>query len=225
MSTLKFRPPQRVQMSHRRRWRDDHPGVIDCRPPSRWASPYRVAPVLSGTDIPACRWGVWKDGQLIADYEAGITATGARRELSSATRLKMANQTAKRRAATKAVQLFRDDLYNSRLAFTIDDLRAELAGHDLGCRCPIWDEAAPCELCGGKGNFKITPGFQTIHCYQCGGTGYARWPCHANIEVAAANTAAVPFDWDKMSPLEATDDFRKAHPGCAYTPGLRRGQQ
>jgi hypothetical protein len=37
---------------------------------------------------------------------------------------------------TEAVARYRDDLYAGRLPYTVDDVRAELAGHDLMCFCP-----------------------------------------------------------------------------------------
>lgn len=41
----------------------------------------------------------------------------------------------------EVVRRFRDDLVAGRLEVTVDDVRAELAGRDLACYCPL-DE--PC---------------------------------------------------------------------------------
>ena len=46
-----------------------------------------------------------------------------------------------------AVRRFRQDLVDGRLPYTVDDVRQQLAGHDLACWCPLWDDAgnpAPC---------------------------------------------------------------------------------
>lgn len=36
-----------------------------------------------------------------------------------------------------AAARFRADLYAGRLRITVDDVRSELAGHDLACWCPL----------------------------------------------------------------------------------------
>ena len=205
MSTLTFNIPQRVCTGT---GIDGHPDVVVCVPPSRWANSCQIAPIASGG------WKVLEYGQTIAEYE-----TGPDPDTGSVT----TEHLAKWMAAIDAVDRFCYNLTEGRLGFTVDDLRAELAGHDLGCTCPIWDETRPCDLCGGKRRFKTTPGSRPLVCYQCGGTGYARWPCHADIELVVANPS-ISFDWNKPPRLEPTDESLKAHPGCAYTPGLRRGQ-
>ena len=37
----------------------------------------------------------------------------------------------------EAVRRYRDDLNAGRLPFSVDDVRRELAGHDLACWCPL----------------------------------------------------------------------------------------
>jgi hypothetical protein len=37
----------------------------------------------------------------------------------------------------RVVELYRRDLESGRLSFTEDDVRRELAGHDLACWCPL----------------------------------------------------------------------------------------
>ena len=217
-------------MSHRRRWRADNPDVVVCTPPSRWANPYRVAPVPSGTGVPTCRWGVWKDGQLVEDFETGITAS---RNLTQAARLKIASRTAKRMAATCAVQLFSYDLYTGRLSFTVDDLRAELAGRTLACRCPEWDKTMPCPRCHGNPITISVDGFGFFGaCPLCHGIGLARWPCHVDVELIAANPDSVPlYGWAKTTWLAASDrlpDYCKRLPDrggrhpAAITAGPRK---
>ena len=41
----------------------------------------------------------------------------------------------------EAVRRYRDDLLAGRLAVTVDEVRAELAGRDLACWCPLGE---PC---------------------------------------------------------------------------------
>lgn len=42
-----------------------------------------------------------------------------------------------REERARVVELYRRDLAAGRLAFTADDVRRELAGHDLCCWCPL----------------------------------------------------------------------------------------
>ena len=37
----------------------------------------------------------------------------------------------------ESVAWYREDLLAGRLLFTVDDVRRELAGHDLACWCPL----------------------------------------------------------------------------------------
>ena len=46
-----------------------------------------------------------------------------------------------------AVRRFREDLVDGRLPYSVEDVQEQLAGHDLACWCPLWDNAgnpSPC---------------------------------------------------------------------------------
>lgn len=49
--------------------------------------------------------------------------------------------TAEEMGPVEVVEFFRRDLTAGALSFTVDDVRRELAGHPLGCFCPI---GSPC---------------------------------------------------------------------------------
>ena len=196
MSKSVFHVPERIQMSRRYPWRAQHPEAVICARPYRFANPYRAV------RITAAYWGVADNtGLVLPDYTAGmivcpsLTTTTGRdgpwlrritREVIAA-----ADRAAKLEATKMAVQLFRDDLYDGRLDFMADDLRAELAGRDLGCWCKVWDETTPCPAC--RGGMSVCP--------VCEGTGFARWPCHCDVEMIAANPA-IPFGWAKTPCLQ-----------------------
>lgn len=60
-----------------------------------------------------------------------------------------------RMTAEDAVSFFEVDLRNNLLSFTADDVRAELAGHDLACWCPA-DRACHADVLLEVANGAIT---------------------------------------------------------------------
>ena len=189
MSKPVFHMPVRIQMSRRYPWRAQHPDAVICARPHRFANPYKVAPVPVGfMEMPAGCWGVWKDYTLMTDSQ---TELGTRGNMTRPGCPVSAGDMARWIACETAVVLFNQDLYAGRLDFTVNDLRAELAGRDLGCWCKVWDETTPCPACHG----------QMVVCPVCDGSGFARWPCHCDVEMIAANPA-IPFGWAKMPCLQ-----------------------
>jgi hypothetical protein len=64
---------------------------------------------------------------------------------------------------------------------------SRLTGRNVACWCPIWDKEHPCWRCGGLPGFRET-------CVACERTGYARWPCHGDPILRAANPS-IQFPW------------------------------
>jgi hypothetical protein len=81
------------------------------------------------------------------------------------------------------LKMFRFDLYD-REREEAKVWLAPLVGRDLVCWCPIWDETTPCPHVATLGP-----------CPVCEGTGYARYPCHGDALLRAANTG-ITFPWD-----------------------------
>lgn len=101
--------PERVQLSRRRGYRKPEGAVVVARP-SRWGNPFRVVPA---------------DGGWFVEIE-GIRVNGVR--------------PAKAWSIDRAVALFRDCLESEEVWSrypTVDEIRAELAGKDLACWCPL----------------------------------------------------------------------------------------
>jgi hypothetical protein len=101
--------PERIRPSRAKGWRKPEGAVVVARP-SKWGNPWRVGDAL-GTDLDSPYAGAAAplDAALaVALYRAALTAD---------------------REAFPSVLV--------GLGVTIDDVRAELAGHDLACWCPL----------------------------------------------------------------------------------------
>lgn len=102
--------PHRVQLSRRKGWRKPENTVVVARP-SRWGNPVRIVPVHRSGPFDLERDGVGFVGQN-TDFE------GARRS---------------------AAARYRDLLTNHPhlVRVTVEEIRAELAGKNLACWCPL----------------------------------------------------------------------------------------
>lgn len=114
------RPPHRVQMSRQRPWRTEHPDAVIVDRRTKWGNPFRVY------RCPCCgHWDVRDNNDVtyVIDHAVARTVTPDRNGQRYATR--------------KAVELFWLDFEWG--AGRIDELavRAELAGLDLACWCPL----------------------------------------------------------------------------------------
>jgi hypothetical protein len=110
METTPRSEPQRVQQRRAKGWRKPENTVSVARP-SKWGNPVRIVPVRARGPFDLERDGVGFIGQHT--------------DLQSARR--------------GAVARFRDLLTNHPhlMRITVDDIRAELAGKNLMCFCPL----------------------------------------------------------------------------------------
>lgn len=135
--------PQRIRLSRQKGWRKPEGAIVVARP-SRWGNPFRLRDKSSG--LVRYRPSVPEDFA----FEGRISAHGMRHDYfapdGSVTEFHV-------RWATRAevVELFRRTLlepdegmlgaYPSRgghfASATPEQIRAELAGHDLACWCPL----------------------------------------------------------------------------------------
>lgn len=142
--------PKRIQLRRMAGWRKPEGAVVVARP-SKWGNPFRVHVKMGGL----VRYGprhLERFGRAW-DFEGRCSAAGASHDLwFSADDIVKTHV----RWATRAevVELFRLTLtdptpgmlsaYPSRggrfARFTMDEARAELAGKDLACWCPLVDE-------------------------------------------------------------------------------------
>lgn len=108
--------PQRIQLRRVKGWRKPAGAVVVARP-TCWGNPFQVRPAASRKDGPKDMWGVWWAGTLLGRWDT--------REL----------------AAADAVDRFRRAIIEQRArtvrAPTLREIRAELAGRDLACWCPL----------------------------------------------------------------------------------------
>lgn len=108
--------PRRIQMSRQVPWRADNPDAVVVSRPSKWGNPIRITrEKIDG------RW-MWRVAGSPLDRNGGP----AYADLGTARHF--------------AAQNFKWDLLNGRYGSSypsIDQIRAELAGRDLACWCPI----------------------------------------------------------------------------------------
>ena len=100
--------PKRIQMSRQHPWRADNPDAVIIARPSKWGNPYAVRPVS-------------KRGPF--DVYVGDWFCGQATDLQ--------------RAREIAVERFRYAIGQSFHGLDIAQARAELAGRDLACWCPL----------------------------------------------------------------------------------------
>lgn len=139
--------PKRIQMTRRRPWRAEHPDAVIVARPSKWGNPFRLGQhsglVHFGPEHLERFGREW-------DYEGRISAPGQQHNMHFSTDDIVETHV---RLATpgEVVELYRLTIldptpgmvmaYPSRsghfLHVTVDDIRAELAGRDLACWCPL----------------------------------------------------------------------------------------
>lgn len=113
------RTPKRVQMSRQRPWRADHPDAVIVARPTKWGNPFRPhrrSWTHVGGRLVAEEWIVLDDNGV--DYPLWINSRAG--------------------AIARSVELFAWDLTTPIASLiTVDEVRAELAGRDLACWCPL----------------------------------------------------------------------------------------
>src|SRR5450756_447272 len=112
--------PRRVQMSRQHPWRADNPGAVIVARPSRWGNPFR--PVRTSWTL--------RHGRLVEETWVVLDNNGVDYPAwEPGSRLS---------AVQRAVALFEWDLTAPiASSITVDEIRAELAGRDLACWCPL----------------------------------------------------------------------------------------
>jgi hypothetical protein len=146
--------PQRIQLKSTAGWRLPE-GVILCDPRTRWGNPFRLVNRRGPGAL------VREPGVLTGqpwEYEGRISADGARHDYRHPNG-KITACYVRYATATEVVELYRRALLRVpdealRMSWptarpttlrampvkvTVDDVRRELAGKDLGCWCPIED--------------------------------------------------------------------------------------
>lgn len=131
--------PRRIRLQRTAGWRRPA-GVISVARPTRWGNPFKLGEQL------VCEPGIGRDRRW--DLEPRISRPGRHDQWFAADDVVEAHV----RLATRAevVELFRLALVaptvgmrieGRSLKFTVEDIRRELAGHDLACWCHI---GVPC---------------------------------------------------------------------------------
>lgn len=114
--------PRRIQRQRTRGWRMPE-GAIYVGRPTKWGNPFRVT--TGGPTYGTVYGPGWLDGHPNCAYiSAGGIAPAIRQHLQA-----------------DACRLYRQAIeqHTSWMPITIDDIRHELAGHDLACWCrPDW---------------------------------------------------------------------------------------
>ena len=149
--------PKRIRMSRQNPWRADNPDAVIVARPSNWGNPFAFRKPLVGL----VRYGpqhLERFGREW-DFEGRISANGIRHDLWYSRKDVVETYI---RWATRAevVELFRLTLtaptpgmlsanpHRGRFtAFTVEDVRRDLAGRDLACWCPLEDangQTFPC---------------------------------------------------------------------------------
>lgn len=140
--------PERIQLRRTRGWRKPAGAVVVARP-SRWGNPFR----LGGESGTLVRYGPrhLKRFGRAWDFEGRCSAHGSRHDMWWFSANDIVETHVRRATRAEVVELFRLTLtdptpgmlmaYPSRggrfARFTVDDVRAELAGRDLACWCPL----------------------------------------------------------------------------------------
>jgi hypothetical protein len=129
--------PQRIQLRRTNGWRKPE-GAVSVGRPGKWGNPYRVRRCDNDSD----NWSVIEPDGTAAGIEVDYADTKAN-------------------AMEIAVDYFRHERHNTPYP-SLDEICAELAGHDLACWYP---------LIGADGN---------------------RVPCHADVLLEVANSSSFP---------------------------------
>lgn len=140
--------PQRVQMTRQRPWRAEHPDAVIVARPSKWGNPFRFHDESSGLVHYGPRH-LERFGREW-DYEGRISAHGASHDMWFS-RDDVVETHVRWATHAELVELFRLTItdptpgmlmaYPSRsgrfVRFNAAVVRAELAGRDLACWCPL----------------------------------------------------------------------------------------
>lgn len=180
---------KRFQMSCRHKWRAGHPDAVIVARPSKWGNSFKI--------------GGFYHANWLGDPLPGPSVF--QESKSNVGNLLMPPGTYEIIDAEQAVRLF--------IAWAKSQERwrswplDELAGRDVFCWCPLWDETKPCPRCGGSGGLVYPPQMQKLGrevatCGCCEGTGCARYPCHGDVLLRLANPA-IDFPWQPDLTLAA----------------------
>lgn len=142
--------PKRIQLRRTKGWRKPEGAIVVARP-SIWGNPFRLGDdsyglVHEGPKHEARFGRAW-------DYEGRISGPGQRHDMWFA-RDDVVETYVRLATAAEVVELYRLTLtdptpgmlmaypsargyFMRRVGVTVDSIRAELAGHDLACWCPL----------------------------------------------------------------------------------------
>lgn len=104
--------PKRIQMSRQHPWRAENPDAVIVARPSKWGNPFRVIP---------------RNGRLVFEQVTDVGPFW----------LGTYPRSWRTEALTEAVERFEKFLNLGHIAISVDDVRAQLAGKDLACWCPL----------------------------------------------------------------------------------------
>lgn len=120
--------PKRVQMTRNRPWRAEHPDAVIVARPSKWGNPFKVGAryISRGPWSPTCPYPV--DEQTPLGAKSGREGFSGRSYLAEVATI---------RDCAHAVALFRAHIAYEDVDRDQSAIRAELAGRDLACWCPL----------------------------------------------------------------------------------------
>ena len=125
--------PQRIQRKRTRGWRMPE-GAVYVGRPTKWGNPFEAYL------CPCCKsWDV-RDNNGVT-YLAAHEYIRQHPEATSARTSLVLSTISKAEALAKAVELYANDFRWGTSDITPEEVRAELAGKDLACWCPL---SSPC---------------------------------------------------------------------------------
>jgi hypothetical protein len=139
--------PERIQLRRTKGWRKPEGAIVVARP-TKWGNPFRVGHEGYGL----VRYGPEHEARFgrAWDYEGRISAPDNRHDMWFS-RDDIVETHVRLATVAEVVELYRltitDPTPGMRMAWpshgghflsvTLEEIRAELAGHDLGCWCPL----------------------------------------------------------------------------------------